>query len=428
MYKKAVALFLSVVVVTLTLGSCSSIRARNLIFTLVDNFSAALCARKIDKIIETVEVKNETNALLNAYISGSDLSLNNREVYTYILKTLTYEMDKSSYNISKNKDDAFVDVTFSMIDYKSVDIDDEQSIEVTLDKLSRVENKIQTKVPVRAYFDGERWIVDNTRSIITTLFDELHGTSFSSKSDFEDRIDRALWYNYADYEDGYYNTSEISCMVFVNEYNNIDTKFYYEFYFNDELICVSPLKNLEEGGAKACEISYFYDFLFTDSGVPFIEEHTRLFLSGTYSFKFYDEYGVLFYEDSIECELDSGEYLWIDGTSYSYRWVATIDEYNTYLNPVAISLEIKFGDDTDDLIIDSYYTVTYDDELIYTSEPDSLIPDRGRIYYSFGKFFEECPLVEGDTNLMRSGSYKITVFDSATDEMILEESCFVFVW
>lgn len=413
------------IVLLISLGACSSNKVREQVIDEVKLFADATCSLKLTKIIDTIEVTKDSEELLDTFINGANLTSKNKAVYKEIISTLSYEIDEDSYVVSSNNDDAFVDVKFSMVDYHQAFEDETLQNEAqVITALHDEEDKIEILTTVRVYFDGDKWVIDNTKSVYTTLFEEVYCLNWTLLDKLANRIEYETWGTY--FNTDFTNANEITCYLTLDSYDtDDDIKFYYELYYNDELIKVSEMKNVSFGLIEADEYYYSFDEITTPSGVTFIDSSSGIFLDGKYTFKFYDVAGECFYETSHDYYYEFNNYTGANGPGFTSAWIGTDDSFNTYLNPISITLLMEFDDNHLNLIVDSYYTVKLDEEVIYTSDKVTQSTFDRYLYYSYGVFFDECPVVSNDTGIMYPGDYTISVYDSNTDELIVEDTCHV---
>jgi len=149
----------------LSCASCALFGAnKKEIIEAADTFAGALVKQDAGKIVKlTNEKKNsETAESLEILFNKDMYSADQYEFIKAVGDTLAYEIDESS--VEADKEEASVDVVFTMVDYEKALKDDYSDIDEVKDLLDDCEDTKEVTVTVEFEKDDDEWLVSNLKS------------------------------------------------------------------------------------------------------------------------------------------------------------------------------------------------------------------------------------------------------------------------
>ena len=174
-----------------------------------DEFASTLLKQDADKIVKlTNEKKDSDNAEALAIIfDESYYSDDQNEFNKAVSDTISYEIDEDSVEV--DKEEASVDVTFTMVDYeKALKSEDFSDIDEVLDALKDCDDTKDVKVTFEFEKDDDEWLLSNLDDKgFGKLFDYMT-YELNLKPDLTEIID---------YTDGYAGTYYLDLYVYFTE-------------------------------------------------------------------------------------------------------------------------------------------------------------------------------------------------------------------
>ena len=294
------------------------------------------------------------------------------EVFEAIKDKITYVVDEESYQLGKKKDEASIDVVFSIVDWESIEDDEDayEDIDTYLDAIEDSEEMEEVAITFEFELDGEEWLIANFEEIC----DEFYG-SFNEASapvDYTAMVDRTNWY---------YSTSENNGVVVYNNADKIDLDIYlangfegaavyYTVKYNGNVVYTSETSSSSREG-------YFRTSY--DGATVTDDDHLA---PGEYTITFFAENGTQIAEGTCtvtESDVAAGDFGDTSPALQVYdrtrverlKWYYADDRTNgiTYEDTTYIDLDIWFKGSNSGM--QCYYEVLYNGTKVYTSDTAS---------------------------------------------------------
>ena len=191
-----------------------------------DTFASTLLKRDAGKIIKltTEEKDSEAAETLEMIFDESVYSDDQKKFIDAVSDTITYEVDEKSVEVSK--DEASVDVKFSMVDYEKALEVDVADIDEVLDLLDDCEDIKEVEITLEFEKDDDEWLLSN-------IDDEEFGELFDYYI-YELNLTPAVAVDYTDIWPG--TSGIISEVYFIDDITAYESSLTYDVYFNGSLI------------------------------------------------------------------------------------------------------------------------------------------------------------------------------------------------
>ncbi|MBO4426696.1 MAG: hypothetical protein J5776_06780 [Clostridiales bacterium] len=318
---------------------------------------------------------DEVNDEIDAAISGSSNSDEQKEFIDAVADTITYEIDEESVEV--DKDEASVDVVFTMVDYEKALKDDYSDIDEVLDLLDDCDDTKEVTVTFEFEKDDDEWLLTNAnKKLLSKIFD-FYTYELELQPDLISLMSSAEIYGGSYYVDVY--------VYFSEDISDFDGSVTFDVYFEGQQIA-SDMAAYVFDYYIWCEY-YDEDYDYLDSG----------------------EYTVV-----IKC---NGEEIASESTSVDNSWAET-EAFNGDLSSAVSSTDwwLDNGDDTYDVGVekiefDVYFTTTisnYDITFdVYDEDGNAIEMYLEPEIYSTSVYCIYDPGYELD-----AGVYNIQVYDS----------------
>ena len=294
------------------------------------------------------------------------------EVFEAIKDKITYEVDEDSYQLGKKKDEASIDVVFSIVDWESLEDDEDiyEDIDTYLDGIEDCEDMEEVVVTFEFELDGDDWLIANFEEICDDFYGSFNGAS--APVDYSAMVDRTNWY---------YSTSEDNGVIIYNNTDKIDldiylangfegSEVYYTIKYNGNLVYTSETSSSSREGYFRTS---FDEATVTDDG------HLA---PGEYTITFFAANGTQIAEGTCtvtESDVTAGDTgdtspaleVYDRARVERLKWYYADDRTNgiTYDDTTYIDLDIWFKGSNSGM--ECYYEVLYNGTKIYTSETAS---------------------------------------------------------
>ena len=191
-----------------------------------DTFASTLLKRDAGKIIKltTEEKDSEAAETLEMIFDESVYSDDQKKFIDAVSDTITYEVDEESVEVSK--EEASVDVKFSMVDYEKALEVDVADIDEVLDLLDDCEDIKEVEITLEFEKDDDEWLLSN-------IDDEEFGELFDYYI-YELNLTPAVAVDYTDIWPG--TSGIISEVYFIDDITAYESSLTYDVYFNGSLI------------------------------------------------------------------------------------------------------------------------------------------------------------------------------------------------
>jgi len=361
--KQAVAL-ITVASMALPLAGCFDSH-KKVILENADSYASAMVDCSVKSIRKgSLDIEDEFVEELSDKLSWEG---DQGDVYDAIREKITYEVDESSYELGKKKDEASVDVIFTIVDWESIEDDEDlyEDIDTYLDAIEESEETTEVTVTLEFELDDDEWLVANYEEACNDFYDSWMAAQ--APVDYSAMVERTAWY---------YETSEDNGVVVYNNADKIDmdvifadafsgSECYYEVYFNGTKVYTSETSaSSREGYYRAS----FDGASVTSSG------HLS---PGEYTITFYHPNGTQIATGNCtvteEAYVSSGgdtspDVQVFDTRVERLKWYYADDRTGgiTYNNCTSIDLDIWFTSANSGM--HCYYEVLYNGTLVYTSE------------------------------------------------------------
>jgi len=248
--KKLTASVLTVAMMA-SFAGCSLLgsgKAKQAVLEAADSYASNICSLKASKVTKAVSGVDEDRAsaleLAFSTISGD-------AVLSAIADTLTYTVDEESVEVDTKKGEGSVTVTFTYVDADAVYadvIDDGGDQDAFIAALADSDEKVEVEVDFDFVLEDEEWLVDDSKlSKLEDIFAFVDSEySFTPALSADLVSDSSCWY-YTDTENHYTAPSSIEYDIIpVDDAQEIEWNFYYEFYYNGSLVYTS--ENMTDSG------------------------------------------------------------------------------------------------------------------------------------------------------------------------------------
>jgi len=148
----------------LSCASCGLLGAnKKEIIEAADTFADALVKQDAGKIVKLTNEKkdSDTAAELELLFDKSMYSDDQADFIDAVSDTITYEVDEGS--VEADKEEASVDVVFTMVDYEKALDDDFEDIDGVLDALKDCDDTKEVTVTFEFEKDGDDWLISNLK-------------------------------------------------------------------------------------------------------------------------------------------------------------------------------------------------------------------------------------------------------------------------
>ena len=191
-----------------------------------DTFASTLLKRDAGKIIKltTEEKDSEAAETLEMIFDESVYSDDQKKFIDAVSDTITYEVDEESVEVSK--EEASVDVKFSMVDYEKALEVDVADIDEVLDLLDDCEDIKEVEITLEFEKDDDEWLLSN-------IDDEEFGELFDYYI-YELNLMPPVVVDYTDIWPG--TSGIISEVYFIDDITAYESSLTYDVYFNGSLI------------------------------------------------------------------------------------------------------------------------------------------------------------------------------------------------
>ena len=191
-----------------------------------DTFASTLLKRDAGKIIKltTEEKDSEAAETLEMLFDESFYSDDQNKFIDAVSDTITYEVDEESVEVSK--EEASVDVKFSMVDYEKALEVDVADIDEVLDLLDDCEDIKEVEITLEFEKDDDEWLLSN-------IDDEEFGELFDYYI-YELNLTPAVAVDYTDIWPG--TSGIISEVYFIDDITAYESSLTYDVYYNGSLL------------------------------------------------------------------------------------------------------------------------------------------------------------------------------------------------
>ena len=365
--KQAVAL-LTVASMALPLAGCFDSH-KKVILENADKYASALVDCSIKSIRkQSLDIEDDFVDDLTEKLNWSG---DDGEVYDAIKEKITYEVDEDSYELGKKKDEASVDVVFTIVDWESIQDDEDayEDLDSYLDAIEDSEGTTEVTVTLEFELDGDDWLVANYEEACDDFYDSW--LAAQAPINYEDMVDHTTWY---------YETSEDGDTVIYNNADRIDldisftTEFYgqecyYEVAFNGTKVYTSETSsNSREGYFRTSDDGA----TVTDSG------HLA---PGEYTITFYHPNGTQLASGTCTvteeaASIASGDTspdveIYDAARVERLKWYYPTSRTNGITDEDTSTIDLDIWFTSNNYGMDCYYEVYFNGSKIYTSETSS---------------------------------------------------------
>lgn len=414
MKKKLTAMMMALALI-IGVTSCASQEDKQDLINSAEEFCSGVKNLKVTKIKDFVGDDKNTDEILEKYIHGEGLTDSRLEVYELVLDSISYELDEKSAKCDKKAAEGSIDVTFEIVDYESVTEDEAAvtGLDSFYEALEDCDDTAEYELTLEMYYDGENWVVDNYGEVFEELFDDIRDFEVNFVPDLTNQICEAYWSGDCDDSGLFTNAVFIEYELIMGEdFDSIN--YYYEFSTDGEVFYTSEVRNSFSG--------VFSAYIYSDKGYHTPLDDSGSFIApGTYQVNFYDDMGNSIYTaecnvvvEEVELPTDLSET--VESTTWNYPG----DGVNTFANITSVFLSINVKDEYKDAAFNYFYTVEYNDEVIYTSDEFIRKGFSEKLYY--GSYYNGCPVDENNSDNMAEGIYTFKVY-SIDGKLITQDSC-----
>ena len=298
-----------------------------------------------------------------------DVTGDDGDVLDAIAEKITYEVQEDTYELGKKKDEASVDVIFNIVDWESLQDDEDiyDDVNTYIEAIEDSEEFEEVTVTLEFELDDEDWLVANYEEACGDFFDAWTGAK--APVDYSNMVDHTTWYYYTS-RDGdsiiYNNTDKIDMDISLAD-GFSGQPVYYEVSFNGSKVYTSETDSTSREG--------YYRSSYDGARVT-TAGHLE---PGEYTITFYAENGTMIASESCtvteeatssgggSSEDTSSKAEIFDSRVQRIRWFYADDRSGgniVYNSPSYIDLDLYFSGSNEEV----YYEVEYNGTKVYTSE------------------------------------------------------------
>ncbi len=324
-------------------GMGSSAKTEDIV-DAADAFAKVLVSCDAGKIATYTNEEKDSSAVedLEAILSSEDYTDEQMDIAEAVADTIEYEIDEESVKI--DKDEASVDVTFTMVDYEAVLSDGKfTDVDEVIDAISDCDDTIETEITFEFALEDKVWLISNLGDKAYGKLYSFYGIEVDLMPDFE------ILTSFIDQDD--YGTTIAMTVAFSEDISEYADGFDFDVYLDGELA-------YEDHDAPTIQGEYINCILWDSNGL----------VSGSYTFTLRYDGEEIVSESIVLDNTNSGSTV-ISGDP-------TDAEGDVYL------CEMDFGDFLADYLVDSGYDVDLEGSLIiwleltlYEDGTYTLIPD-----------------------------------------------------
>ncbi len=304
-----------------------------------DAFASALVKCDAGKIIKLTNEEKDSDAAedLEVLFGNEDYTDEQIAIADAVAGTIEYEIDEESVKI--DKDEASVDVTFTMADYEAVLEGEFSDVDEAVAAISDCDDTAEVEVTFEFALEDDEWLISNLGDKAYGKLYSFYGAQVEFMPGFE------IMTSFIDQDD--YGTTIAMTVAFSEDVSDYADGFTYDIYLDGELA-------YENHEAPTIQEEYITCVLFDSNGLE----------SGTYTFTLNYDGQELVSESLVLKNTDSGS-----GTAPDIQG-------DVYL------CEMDFGDFLAEYLVDSGYDVDLEGSLIiwleltlYEDGTYTIIPD-----------------------------------------------------
>lgn len=330
------------------------------IIEAADTFAGALLKQDADKILKLVDsqTRKKTDAafVLTVLFDEDSYTEDQNKFNEAVSDTIKYEIDEDSVKVKK--DEASVDVTFTMVDYEEALKDEELTdIDDVLDAIEDCDEVKEVEITFEFELEDDDWVITNFEDDSYADLYEFFEYELDLKPDLESLID------YTDISSGSYYV--VLCIYFTEDITDYGEDVTYDAYRDGELI------------ASDMPVYYYEDFISCDYAI----DASYSLDAGDYTIEVKYE-GEVFTVAEITVEeqvIETGFAASSDGVDYNYE-VDAVGELGDYV--VAVDW---WGDDGEYCYSNAPQGVEYD---VYFSSDITADQIAGITYSCYGPDYD----------------------------------------
>lgn len=430
--KKIASVAMAGALILSTTGCLDFGRSKQEVLDLADTIASDMASADASALIKnsTLDKKDKNAEALTELLGGDIYDDDQKAFFKAVEGTIEYEVDEESVEV--NKDEASVDVVFTIVDYAKVLEDEFTSIDELTAAIKKGDTKEITITLQFAKVDKE-WLADNVGDKKFNKLYEYRSATFElalTGDMIAAMIDTSTSDFWLTSGGVYYDTTFIEYDLYFNsevyDYYDRGEYIYYEVWADGTLLYISSDYRLGESTLIEC---------YVDLDMASDMNKEEVFAEGYYTVEIYTQDGELIYSASIDVEKSDptptptsggggdlfpgeGDYFQFFDTDFRDKYVLYAEwfdysgymtddaEYSTDVDIIAFSLQVT--SDCDEYLEYSYYYSPSADESdlsaaletpVYTS---SIYPSS----YSNGDFYDFDYYVYGDA---APGYYVIVV-------------------
>ena len=160
------------------------------IIDAADDFAKALVSCDTDKIAKLTNEEKDSDTIeeLEANLNGLLYSVEQDQIAEAVADTIEYEIDEDSVEIKK--DEASVDVVFTMVDYEEALGDGEfASVDEALDAIKDCDDTCEVEISFEFEKDDDEWLISNLGDKSYGKFYSFYGVDVSFTPDLASLVD-----------------------------------------------------------------------------------------------------------------------------------------------------------------------------------------------------------------------------------------------
>lgn len=366
-----------------------------------DEFAGVLLKQDAGKIAKlTTEKKNSKTVEEFEYLFDDTwFNDDQKKFIDAVSDTITYEIDEDS--VEADKEEASVDVTFTMVDYeKALDGEDFSDIDEVLDALEDCDDTEEVKVTFEFEKDDDEWLISNLKDKDYKKVFGFYSYELNIKPNLASIYDSTECYGGSYYIDAY--------VYFTEDISEYDGEITFDVYYEGQQIASD----------QAAYVYYYYawceyydpDYNYLSSG-----EYTVVVKYGDMEItsattdvdnSYYETTAATFSGNTADLvdEIDYTEWYYDSYTDGVYDSGSYSIEFDVYFNVDISGVDFTFDVTNEDgEILDSYKTPSQGSYYIWC-------------YYSNSDYSELAP-----------GEYTIWVYDGAGSDanLIAKDTCVV---
>ena len=364
-----------------------------------DEFAGVLLKQDAGKIAKLTNEKKNSKTVEEFEYLFDDTWFNDdqKKFIDAVSDTITYEIDEDS--VEADKEEASVDVTFTMVDYeKALKGEDFSDIDEVLDALEDCDETNEVKVTFEFEKDDDEWLISNLKDKDYKKVFDFYSYELNLKPNLVSVLDYSECYGGSYYIDTY--------VYFTEDVSEYDGEITFDVYYEGQQIAADEEAYVYYYYAWCEYYDPDYDYLASGEYTVVVKYGDMEITSATTDVdnSYYETTAATFSGNTADLinEIDYTEWYYDSDTDGVYNAGTYSIEFDVYFNVDISGVDFTFDVTNEDGdIIDSYKTPTS------------------------GSYYVWCYYTNSDYSELEPGEYTIWLYDGSGSDanLIAKDTC-----